>query len=104
MSACFLCGRNGLRDPLDRHHIYNGAYRKKSEKYGLVVELCHYRCHIFGKYAVHNNPESMLFLKALGQEKVMKEQNWTTKRFIKEFGKNYKAIYEEMIGGKINEP
>ena len=28
---CFLCGRNGNGDPLDRHHIFNGANRKKSE-------------------------------------------------------------------------
>ena len=69
-----------------------------------MVRLCHYRCHIFGKYAVHTNPNTALYLKARGQEKVMKEQGWTTKRFIKEFGKDYKAIYEEMTGGKINEP
>lgn len=94
---CFLCGRNGSSDPLDMHHIFNGPYRKKSEKYGLVVPLCHYRCHIFGKFAVHNNAESMMYLKARGQEKVMKEQSWDTRRFIKEFGKNYIAIYEDYL-------
>lgn len=52
---CFLCGRNGAQDPLDRHHIFPGPYRKKSERYGLVVYLCHNRCHIFAKTAVHNN-------------------------------------------------
>jgi hypothetical protein len=88
MRECFLCGRNGAADPLDRHHIFNGPYRKKSEKYGLAVWLCHYRCHIFGKHAVHNNPDAMLLLKAMGQEKVMREQGWDTKRFIQEFGKD----------------
>ena len=97
MRSCFLCGRNGSSDPLDRHHIFNGPYRKKSEKYDLVVDLCHYRCHIFGKYAVHNNPEAMLYLKQRGQEKVMREQGWDTKRFIREFGKNYIAIYNQYI-------
>ena len=90
---CYLCGRNGAADPLDRHHIFNGAYRKKSEKYGLVVPLCHYRCHEVGKYAAHNNPDTALYLKHKGQVKVMKEQGWDTKRFIKEFGKDYTAIY-----------
>ena len=95
---CFLCGRNGSTDPLDRHHIFNGAYRKKSEQYGLVVRLCHYRCHLYGKYAVHNNPETRMYLKHLGQQKVMEEQGWDTKRFIVEFGKDYTAIYKNMMG------
>ena len=94
---CFLCGRNGFEDPLDWHHIFNGSLRKKSEKYGLVVPLCHYRCHIFGKYAVHNNPDSMLYLKHCGQQLVMKQEGWDTKRFIKEFGKDYSAIYFEQF-------
>ena len=50
---CFLCGKNGSEDPLDLHHVFGGPYRKKSEKYGLVVYLCHHDCHIFGKNAVH---------------------------------------------------
>lgn len=97
MKRCFLCGRNGSDDPLDRHHIFNGPYRQKSEKYNLVVDLCHYRCHIFGKYAVHNNPDTMLFLKYEGQKKVMREQGWDRKRFIREFGKDYEAIYMDHI-------
>lgn len=39
--SCWLCGRNGTAEPLDKHHIFGGAYRKKSEKYGLTVYLCH---------------------------------------------------------------
>ena len=39
--VCWLCGANGYSDHLDRHHIFGGPYRKKSEKYGLVVYLCH---------------------------------------------------------------
>lgn len=31
--SCWLCGRNGTAEPLDKHHIFGGAYRKKSEKY-----------------------------------------------------------------------
>ena len=43
LHECWLCGRNGSVDPLDKHHIFGGPYRKKSEKYGLVVYLCHDR-------------------------------------------------------------
>lgn len=38
--VCWLCGRNGNGDPLECHHIFGGAMRKKSEKYGLKVYLC----------------------------------------------------------------
>jgi len=86
---CWLCGRNGLQDPLDHHHIFGGAYRKKSEQYGLVVLLCHNDCHIFGEYAVHRNEETRDFLRRWGQQKAMRENNWTTQDFIREFGKNY---------------
>lgn len=86
---CFLCGRNGSGDPLDRHHIYPGPYRKKSEKYGLVVYLCHNRCHIFGADAVHQNAKKMRLLQQFWQEKAMLEQNWSKEDFIREFGRNY---------------
>lgn len=86
---CFLCGRNGASDPLERHHIFPGAYRKKSEKYGLVVYLCHNRCHIFAKTAVHQNEGQMRRLKRYGQLKTMREQGWNEEDFIREFGKNY---------------
>ena len=86
---CFLCGANGAQDPLDKHHIFPGAYRKKSEKYGLVVYLCHSKCHIFGKMAVHQNAAQMRRLKRYGQLIAMKEQGWTEQDFIREFGKSY---------------
>lgn len=86
---CWLCGRNGYADPLDRHHIFGAANRKKSEKYGLVVDLCHHDCHIFGSLAVHQNKDTMQMLHEYGQRKAMQEQGWTTEEFIKEFGRNY---------------
>lgn len=84
-----MCGRNGVFDPLDRHHIYGGPNRDKSEKYGLVVDLCHYRCHIFGEQAAHRCQETRLLLRRSGQLKVMDEQGWTEEDFIREFGKSY---------------
>lgn len=87
--VCWLCGRNGACDPLDEHHIFGGAYRKKSEKYGLKVHLCHHDCHIFGRDAVHNNGEVMERLKRYGQKRAMEENGWTVEDFRREFGKNY---------------
>ena len=86
---CFLCGRNGAGDPLDKHHIFGGPYRGKSERYGLYVYLCHNRCHIYGKMSVHQNQKTMRQLKRYGQLKAMKENGWSTDDFILEFGKNY---------------
>lgn len=86
---CFLCGRNGNGDPLDRHHGFFGSYRKNAEKYDLCVYLCHFRCHIFGPESAHQNRETDLKIKRYLQEKIMMEQGWTTKDFIREFGRNY---------------
>lgn len=87
--CCWLCGRNGSEDPLDTHHIFGGAYRSKSEKYGLTVQLCHEKCHIFGKYAAHANAETMRWLKEYGQREAMRRFGWTVEEFRREFGKNY---------------
>ena len=86
---CWLCGAPEGREYLDRHHIFGGSNRKKSEKYGLVVDLCHFSCHIFGPKAAHRNAETMQRLHEYGQKKAMEEQGWTTADFIREFGKNY---------------
>lgn len=56
---------------------------------GLSVPLCHRECHIFGKHAVHNDPETMRRLHQYGQRKAMAEQGWSVQDFIREFGKNY---------------
>ena len=78
-----------MYDPLDRHHIFGGVNRDKSEKYGLVVDLCHHECHIFGKNAAHRSADTRLFLRRYGQRKAMAEQGWTREEFVDEFGKNY---------------
>lgn len=86
---CFLCGRNGNGDPLEKHHIFGGANRKLSEKYGLTVFLCGSRCHRNGKYSAHKNKETADMLHRYGQEKAMTENNWTDDDFRKVFGRNY---------------
>ena len=82
---CFLCGRYA---PLERHHVFGGARRKKAEKYGLVVELCH-SCHNEPPHGAHFDKDTALYLHQWGQRKVMLEQGWSTHDFIREFGKNY---------------
>lgn len=89
LRKCWRCGRTGYPEPLDHHHIFGGPNRKKSEKYGLVVDLCHSSCHIFGPMAAHNNAETMQALREYGQRKAMEENGWTTEDFIREFGRNY---------------
>lgn len=91
---CFFCSSNYL---IDEHHIFGGAYRSKSTKYGLTVPLCHFGCHQFGKDSIHDGTtplanERRLYLKQYGQAKVMKEQGWTRERFISEFGKDYLSM------------
>ena len=87
--ACFLCGRNGTTDPLDAHHIFGGANRKLSEKYALVVPLCHNRCHENGKDAVHRNAATAQALHEFGQRLCMERMGWSIEEFRAVFGRNY---------------
>ena len=87
--TCFLCKRNGCGDRLERHHIFGGARRQLSEKYGLVVYLCGSRCHREGKYSAHQNADVMQYLHEYGQCKAMAEQGWTVEQFREIFGANY---------------
>lgn len=84
---CYLCGKS--IEPLDRHHVFGGANRKKSEKYGLTVYLCHDSCHIFGYGAVHMNAEVDRKLKQEVQRKAMAYYGWNFDDWRKEFGKSY---------------
>lgn len=82
---CFICGSVRW---LEEHHIFNAAYRKKSERLGLKVYLCHY-CHNEPPNGIHQNRENRLALNAKVQEIAMQYYGWSTEDFIREFGKNY---------------
>lgn len=84
-SRCFICHS---RQWLEWHHIWGAALRNKSEKYGLVVRLCHY-CHNEPPRGVHQNRYIRRKLQAIAQKKAMEHYQWDTDRFIKEFYKNY---------------
>ena len=88
-TRCFLCGLIGYVEPLDKHHIWGNALRKKSERYGLTVYLHHNRCHIFGENSVHKNAKLDRKLKAHAQKKAMEHYGWSIEDFRKEFYKNY---------------
>ncbi len=80
--VCFICGKYGY---LEEHHIFGGANRKHSEKYGLKVKLCtedHRQ-----KNGVHSNAEKSNRLKRIGQRVFEKE--YGHEKYMKIFGKNY---------------
>jgi hypothetical protein len=82
---CVMCGSSNW---IEHHHIFGGALRKKSEKYRLVVPLCHY-CHNEPPNGVHHNKANMLKLHQYGQRKAMQDQGWSIDDFRREFYKNY---------------
>ena len=86
--CCFLCKRNRHAGRLEVHHIFGGARRKLSTKYGLVVTLCP-DCHRNAEYAVHRNADMMAYLHRYGQREAMKKYGWTREQFMEIFGKNY---------------
>jgi hypothetical protein len=80
---------NANVEALDCHHIFGGAYRDKSEQYGLKVYLHHSKCHIFGKDSVHQNPAVSNKLKAYAQKVAMQYYGWDVNTFRLIFGRNY---------------
>ena len=82
---CFICG---LYCRTEEHHIFGGASRTKSEKYGLKVDLCH-DCHNEPPNGVHFNAVNNNRLKATGQKAAMLAYHWSKEDFIKEMGRNY---------------
>ena len=89
MNRCYLC--HSYKN-IEIHHIYSGAFRKKSTRYGLVVPLCH-ECHQ-GTNGVHFNRQKMDYLRVIGQLKF--EEYYPGLDFLKVFGRNYKHIYPEI--------
>ena len=86
---CFLCERSETSyNRLEVHHLFGAANRKKSDKLGLTVTLCH-NCHNEPPFGVHHNADTMDYLHKYGQKKCMSEQGWTKERFTAEFGRNY---------------
>lgn len=77
---CERCGQIAT----DRHHIFNGAMRNKSEIFHAVIYVCR-KCHD----EIHNNAELRKEIKAQWQEKLMKEHKWSEDDFREVFKKSY---------------
>ena len=89
-SRCYLCGDPAnYNDPLDKHHVFGGANRRKSERYGLTVYLHHSNCHIFGDFSVHQSAEVKRSIQKTAQQKAMEKYGWSEDDFRREFGKSY---------------
>ena len=82
---CFLCGKHCYTE---RHHVFGGPWRKKSEDYNITVHLCH-ECHNEPPHGAHYNRAVSDYLKRIGQKAAMKEYGWTIDEFRQHFGKNY---------------
>ena len=95
---CFLCGKKAT----ERHHVFGGPNRSKSERYGLVVWLCR-ECHD----SLHFGPEGRKKMDALRR---VFQKRWEArnpgKSFLEEFGRNWRGeededeVWEEVDLGK----
>lgn len=73
--------------PVERHHIFGGSNRKRSEDYGFVVPLKP-DLHPNGVHAGKCAKEIDAYLKMMAQRYY--EENFGSREdFIKEFGKSY---------------
>lgn len=73
--------------PVERHHIFGGNNRTRSEYYGFVVPL-RPDLHPNGVFAGHDAHLIDIKLKQMAQE-YFEEHKGTREAFIKEFGKSY---------------
>ena len=80
--VCMVCRttRN-----LESHHIFGGARRKISEKYGLKVWLCHE--HHTGNNGVHFNKDMRLELQKEAEKAYILRHSF--KEWMERYGKNY---------------
>lgn len=83
MDHCYFTGTA----PVERHHIFGGANRKNSEKYGFVVPL-RPDLHPNGVYAGQSAKLIDVKLKTMAQEYFEREYG-TRDDFRRIFGKSY---------------
>lgn len=90
LGRCWLCGEPAAwNDPLDKHHVFGGALRRKSERDGLWVKLHHYRCHEDGPRSVHRCAAIRRQLQAAAQREWMKERGSGEEAFRAAYYKSY---------------
>lgn len=82
---CYICGTTVW---LEEHHIFGGANRKISEKYGLKIWLCH-RHHNEVPDGIHFDKWLRNRVKQDTQRLFMKHYSKTKEEFREIFGKSY---------------
>lgn len=70
------------------HHIFGGAYKSKSEKYGFILPL-RIDWHTGHTYSIHEDIELDKKYKKMCQDYYMNVLGKSEESFIKEFGKSY---------------
>ena len=73
--------------PVERHHVFGGAYRRKSEIRGFIAPL-RPDLHPNGGFAGKDAKDVDTALKRLSQ-KYYESHYGTREQFIEEFGRNY---------------
>lgn len=86
LEHCIICGSPRV----EIHHIFGGANRSNSEKYHLIIPLCHNH-HNEPPNGVHHNDKMMLWAHALGQ--LYFETVADHSRFMEIFGRDYLNEY-----------
>lgn len=94
--CCYIC-ENYLDDDSskmyrEKHHVFGGPLRKKSEHFGLTVYLCrkHHTGDISGsREAVHRPDFNDYGLRLKKDAQTAFEQKYGHEAFVREFGKNY---------------
>jgi len=93
---CFLCGS---RNNLELHHVFGGASRGNSTKYGLTVYLCH-NCHN-EPGGVHFDRKKMDSLRAEAEAKF--KEAYPDLDFMAIFHRHYEADPSEPKGISITD-
>lgn len=79
---CYFSHRT---DCLDQHHVMNGAFRSKSDKYGLWVYL-HHDVHM---YLHHTSDGQQMAVELKRKAQKAFEERYGHDLWMKEFHKNY---------------
>ena len=86
LQDCKKCFVTGREDGLHKHHVMNGPFRKKSEKYGLFIWLKP-EWHNTSSRGIHFDQEFDLKVKRYAQK--VFERKYSHELWMKEFHKNY---------------
>ena len=81
--CCYICGSPDT----EIHHIFGRQLRAKSDKYGLMVNLCRFH-HRHWKKGVHGKNHSLDYrLRCIAQHEF--EKLYSRELFVKLFGEDY---------------